>query len=276
MPEETGIIDNTMEVQEALPKFDPGVPFQDQLKVRELFAGYPVQSAVPTDAGFENERRLVDDGANYKLYVYRDGFWRLIGSTLFVESALANIVEDTTPQLGGDLDLNGKNLDFPSTPNISDVLDEDDMASDSAVKLATQQSIKAYVDAVIGESTVFNFGFLEKAINNTTNETISHGLGTTPLLLLFFMTTTSGYNQAVVSIGAGKSSTNRQMIAMIGGSGGHLSDSNASMVLRALNDSGTGVFEADINSVNSSNFVLDFPLNNNVGSSRKIIWVAFG
>jgi len=57
-----------------------------------------------------------------------------------------DIVNDLTPQLGGDLDLNGKNIDFPSTLNISDCLDEDNMASDSATALATQQSIKKYVD----------------------------------------------------------------------------------------------------------------------------------
>lgn len=60
---------------------------------------------------------------------------------------MSNVVEDLTPQLGGDLDLNGKNIDFPTTPNISDCLDEDDLVSDSATMLATQQSIKAYVDA---------------------------------------------------------------------------------------------------------------------------------
>ena len=64
---------------------------------------------------------------------------------------LQNLVEDTTPQLGGDLDLNGKNIDFPTTPNISDVLDEDNMSSDSATKLATQQSIKKYVDDNAGD-----------------------------------------------------------------------------------------------------------------------------
>jgi len=57
-----------------------------------------------------------------------------------------DIVEDTTPQLGGDLDLNGHSIDFPSTANISDVKDEDDMASNSDTMLATQQSIKKYVD----------------------------------------------------------------------------------------------------------------------------------
>ena len=60
---------------------------------------------------------------------------------------MSNVVEDTTPQLGGDLDLNGNNIDFPTTANISDCLDEDNMASDSATMLATQQSIRAYVDA---------------------------------------------------------------------------------------------------------------------------------
>lgn len=60
---------------------------------------------------------------------------------------IATIVEDTTPQLGGDLDLNSKNIDFPTTANISDCLDEDTMSTNSATMLATQQSIKAYVDA---------------------------------------------------------------------------------------------------------------------------------
>jgi hypothetical protein len=72
-------------------------------------------------------------------------------SVLFVRtgnagSGLANIVEDSSPQLGGDLDLNSNNIDFPSVANISDCLDEDNMASNSATKLATQQSIKAYAD----------------------------------------------------------------------------------------------------------------------------------
>lgn len=61
---------------------------------------------------------------------------------------LANVVEDTTPQLGGDLDLNGNDIVFPSA-TVSDVLDEDNMASNSATKLATQQSIKAYVDSAV-------------------------------------------------------------------------------------------------------------------------------
>lgn len=62
-------------------------------------------------------------------------------------SSGADLVSDTSPQLGGDLDLNGNNIDFPTTANISDCLDEDDMSTNSATMLATQQSIKAYVDS---------------------------------------------------------------------------------------------------------------------------------
>ena len=40
-------------------------------------------------------------------------------------------------------------IDFPTTANVSDCLDEDNMASNSATSLATQQSIKAYVDATV-------------------------------------------------------------------------------------------------------------------------------
>jgi hypothetical protein len=62
---------------------------------------------------------------------------------------LSNVSEDSTPTLGGDLALGGFAIDFPTTPNITDVLDQDDLSGDSATKLATQQSIKAYVDAQV-------------------------------------------------------------------------------------------------------------------------------
>ena len=76
-------------------------------------------------------------------------------------TGMGSLLEDLTPQLGGDLDLNAKNIDFPSTPNVSDVLDEDNMVSDSATMLATQQSIKAYVDSAIGpgwENVIIDHG----------------------------------------------------------------------------------------------------------------------
>ena len=93
---------------------------------------------------------------------------------------LGNVVEDTTPQLGGDLDMNAKNIDFPSTANISDVLDEDNMASNSATKLATQQSIKAYVDTAISGVSGGAGGWTDggtNVYNTATTDTV--GIGTT-------------------------------------------------------------------------------------------------
>ena len=62
--------------------------------------------------------------------------------------SLTDVVQDGSPQLGGDLDLNGNNLDFPTTANISDCIDDDTFGTASATKLATSESIKAYVDAI--------------------------------------------------------------------------------------------------------------------------------
>lgn len=93
----------------------------------------------------------------------------------------ADVVDDTTPQLGGDLDVNGNDITSTGNANvdinadgtgrvriggggnvemnvtddgvqigsgarITGILDEDDMASNSATDGATQQSIKAYAD----------------------------------------------------------------------------------------------------------------------------------
>ena len=93
-------------------------------------------------------------------------------------AGISDVVDDTTPQLGGDLDLNGNNIDFPSTANISDCLDEDDMSSDSSTSLATQQSIKAYVDAKV--STYENFwvdaaAMVPRTTNGAEATTTEHG-----------------------------------------------------------------------------------------------------
>ena len=49
--------------------------------------------------------------------------------------------------------LIGTSLKFSTGPTIAGFVDEDDMASNSAIALATQQSIKAYVDNAIGGFT---------------------------------------------------------------------------------------------------------------------------
>jgi hypothetical protein len=62
----------------------------------------------------------------------------------------------------------GATLDLNTTTAVSSTLDEDDMASDSATALATQQSIKAYVDAQTGLDTWSTdaSGTIAAAVNN--------------------------------------------------------------------------------------------------------------
>jgi hypothetical protein len=79
---------------------------------------------------------------------------KITGADLKAYMAGLIMSDDTSPELGGDLDLNGFAIDFPTTPNISDCLDEDNMASNSATKLATQQSIKAYADTKVATAAV--------------------------------------------------------------------------------------------------------------------------
>ena len=91
--------------------------------------------------------------------------WAAIGSSM------NDLVDDTTPQLGGNLDLNGNNIDFPTTAGISDCLDEDDMSSNSASSLSTQQSIKAYSDNKSADLQML--GFVDNT--ETTHRWRGHG-----------------------------------------------------------------------------------------------------
>jgi len=115
-----------------------------------------------------------------------------------------DIVEDTTPQLGGDLDLNGHSIDFPSTANISDVKDEDDMASNSATMLATQQSIKKYHDDNAGLKS-FSSGVLSKDMSSDTTDNIAHGLGVSPKYVRITMVRGSSITISSVGVYDGNS-----------------------------------------------------------------------
>jgi hypothetical protein len=79
-------------------------------------------------------------------------------SAIYINSSVdgqLDLVADTEIQIAATtIDINGNteisgNLTLGSSTAVSSVLDEDNMASDSATALATQQSIKAYVDAQV-------------------------------------------------------------------------------------------------------------------------------
>lgn len=84
----------------------------------------------------------------------RAGWFCIVGSVVYTwsignnqwEAVSSDLVDDLSPQLGADLDLNGQGIQYASGIVITNTLDEDNMSSNSDVSLATQQSIKAYTD----------------------------------------------------------------------------------------------------------------------------------
>ena len=118
--------------------------------ISNFAARYRVESSDPSSSLDEGD--LAYNSTANVLKYYNGSAWVTI-----VAGSLTDIVQDGSPQLGGDLDLNSNNIDFPTTPNISDCLDESNMVSNSATKLATQASIKAYVDASATSPEVYGF-----------------------------------------------------------------------------------------------------------------------
>jgi hypothetical protein len=81
-----------------------------------------------------------------------------------------------------------------AAPTSVEIKDEDAMTSNSATALATQQSIKAYVDAQVGSSVS---KYASSWFNDTTGlanggtYSFTHGLGTTEVLVDIWMATSS-------------------------------------------------------------------------------------
>jgi len=86
------------------------------------------------------EKVLFRDSAIY-IHSSADGQLDLVADTEIQIAA-------TTVDLNGNLDVSGT-LKIGSGATVSTILDEDDFATNSATALATQQSVKAYVDAQV-------------------------------------------------------------------------------------------------------------------------------
>ena len=115
------------------------------------------------------------------LEVYESSAWdSLSGGVVDLVTGTTNQIDvDNTDAANPILSLSAT-IDTPGTFTILSssvmdaILDEDNMASDSASALATQQSIKAYVDAQIGGSPTSIVGTADQVLangNSGTNET---------------------------------------------------------------------------------------------------------
>lgn len=205
-------------------------------------------SSVPTTANLE-DGELAVNSADQKIYL-RDGASIVeVGNVAAGGGGISNVVEDTTPQLGGNLDLNSNNItgtgnvnitgnvtltgtvdgrdvatdgtkldgieasadvtdatnvaaagavmeSDTSTANMSFVVDEDNMVSNSATKVPTQQSVKAYVDANAGGGGGTALRYLH--VDGTGTQNLS-----TTAITLDFDTTIATSDAGDFTVGAG-------------------------------------------------------------------------
>jgi hypothetical protein len=140
------------------------------------------------------------------------------GKTMFVFCDGTNVVEAVTSITGAAVDFTS--LTGTGAVVVTNILDEDNMASDSATALATQQSIKAYVDSQI-------------SANNDLSEILANG------------NTTGGTD---IAVSAGDDITFTDTSKAIFGAGGDLEvyhDGSNSYI----KDAGTGALNIQTNSL---------------------------
>jgi hypothetical protein len=113
---------------------------------------------VPLVADADGNNKLVSDTANNRFGVFVEVTGSPVEQFRFQDGAIV-------PVLTNDIDLGTSSLEFKDayfdgtvtvdaiafpTTTVTDILDEDTLSSDSDTALATQQSIKAYVDSQVG------------------------------------------------------------------------------------------------------------------------------
>ena len=92
--------------------------------------------------------------------------------------------------IGGNVNITGT-LDVGSSTPIDSILDEDTMTSDSATALATQQSIKAYVDTKIASlnTKIVEIGDwnMDSSVSGSVGAQVAHGLTLSKIRTIFVL-----------------------------------------------------------------------------------------
>ena len=160
------------------------------------------------------------------------------------------VVATTTLDVNADADISGT-LKIGSGATVSTILDEDNFASDSATALATQQSIKAYVDAVTTSLNAQDLDFQGDsggALNiDLDTETLTIAGGTGIDTVGSGNTLTINIDGTVVTASSSDTFTNKTIDA--NGSGNSITNLEVA-------DFASGVLDTDITSVSSSDDTL--------------------
>ena len=160
------------------------------------------------------------------------------------------VVATTTLDVNADTDISGT-LKIGSGATVSTILDEDNFASNSATALATQQSIKAYVDAVTTSLNAQDLDFQGDsggALNiDLDTETLTIAGGTGIDTVGSGNTLTISVDGTVVTASSSDTFTNKTIDA--NGSGNSITNLEVA-------DFASGVLDTDITSVSSSDDTL--------------------
>ena len=160
------------------------------------------------------------------------------------------VVDTTTFDVNANTEISGS-LTLGSSTAVSSVLDEDNFASNSATALATQQSIKAYVDAVTTSLNAQDLDFQGDsggALNiDLDTETLTIAGGTGIDTVGSGNTLTINIDGTVVTASSSDTFTNKTIDA--NGSGNSITNLEVA-------DFASGVLDTDITSVSSSDDTL--------------------
>ena len=121
----------------------------------------------------------------------------LLDGTTHIDADNLRIADQSDNTKLVDWDVSGVTTGTTRTITVPDanvdltLLDEDDMASNSATRAASQQSIKAYVDALPFTAEYASTG---QTISNAGLLTLAHGLGAEPKLVTAYIQCTSADN----------------------------------------------------------------------------------
>lgn len=189
-----------------------------------------------------DEKLLFRDSAIY-INSSTDGQLDLVADTEIQIAA-------TTIDINGNTEISGS-LTLGSSTAVSSVLDEDNMVSDSATALATQQSIKAYVDAVTASVNAQDLDFQGDsggALNiDLDTETLTIAGGTGIDTVGSGNTLTISIDGTVVTGSSTDTFTNKTIDA--NGTGNSITNLEVA-------DFASGVLDTDITSVSSSDDTL--------------------
>jgi hypothetical protein len=155
------------------------------------------------------------------------------------------------------------------------VLDEDNMASNSATKVPTQQSVKAYVDSssAVGE---FTSGIASKnTADASTTQTIAHGLGGTPLKVKIVNLFASGSAEGQ-SIGVYTSSGNHCVYNAERSGTGYEDNSSTYAVLLGNPNIGSPLTtnQTGVVSVDATNITITWTKNGSPTGTHNFMWEA--